>query len=111
MKKVFVAIISIVTLIGCTEKYNELTESSQKDATVSINKLEYAYVEGNLKIETDSTASGEKIEFRAPNEYLATIQNLSNTSPCPRGCITTTCLHKGAGWSVGFISNPTSLYS
>jgi len=29
---------------------------------------------------------------------------LNNT--CPRGYITITCLHKGAGWSVGFISNP-----
>jgi len=29
---------------------------------------------------------------------------------CPRGYITITYLHKSAGWSVGFISNPTSLY-
>ena len=32
-------------------------------------------------------------------------------SPSPRGYITITYLHKSAGWLVGFISNPTSLYS
>ena len=66
-------------MIGCTEKNNELTESSQKDATTSINKLEYAYVDGNLKIETDSTDSAQKIEFRASDEYLATIKKLGDT--------------------------------
>ncbi len=112
MKKFFIAIMSIVALIGCTEKYNELTESSQKDATVSINKLEYAYVEGNLKIETDSTASGEKIEFRAPNEYLATIQNLSNTSNRVRRNVT--AVSNDVGDLVGVIAEsnaPTGPYA
>lgn len=79
MKKITIAIMSIIVMIGCTEKYNELTESSQKEATTSINKLEYAYVDGNLKIETDSTDSAQKIEFRASDEYLATIKKLGDT--------------------------------
>jgi len=79
MKKITIAIMSIIVMIGCTEKNNELIESSQKDATTSINKLEYAYVDGNLKIETDSTDSAPKIEFRASDEYLATIKKIGDT--------------------------------
>lgn len=111
MQKVFVAIISIVTLIGCTEKYNELTESSQKDATVSINKLEYAYVDGNLKIETDSTDSAQKIEFQASDEYLATIKKLGDTPNGLRKNVTT--VSSLVGKQVGVIADsyaPTASY-
>ena len=36
---------------------------------------------------------------------------LGGDDPRPRGYITIPYLHKSTGWSVGFISNPTSLYS
>jgi hypothetical protein len=84
MKKDIIAIMSIIMMIGCTERNNELTGSSQNDATMSINKLEYAYVDGNLKIETDSTDSAKKIEFRASDEYLATIKKLGDTPNASR---------------------------
>lgn len=111
MKKITIAIMSIIMMIGCTEKNNELTESSQKDATTSINKLEYAYVDGNLKIETDSTDSAQKIESRASDEYLATIKKLGDTPNGLRKNVTS--VSSLVGERVGVIAEsnaPTGTY-
>lgn len=78
MKKVYIGLMAIVVLIGCTDQSKELSlASNTNDVTSSIDKLEYSYVDGNSKIETDSTDSTVKKEFQAPSRYLATIKHLS----------------------------------
>jgi hypothetical protein len=61
------------------------------------------------------TKTNDQYGFEVGKLYMSAYKRVRLTSafkqPCPHGYMSITYLHKSAGWSVGFISNPTSLYS